>query len=176
VNNPMEMKVDFNESPSIWEATRTCDLACVHCRASAQSWRNPHELSTEEGKRLIDEVAAMNVPVFVLTGGDPLKRRDTFELVEYAASQGVRVSLTPSATPLLTDKAILRLKNSGLARLAISLDGRCRGSQPELSCAGEHSFRRVPGGRSNADQASTRNLGDFQFGGWFDGIASDTHR
>jgi AdoMet-dependent heme synthase len=121
----MDLKIDFNERPFIviWEVTRACDLACVHCRASAQSWRNPLELSTEEGKRLIDEVAALKAPVFVLTGGDPLKRPDTFELVEYAATHGVRVSLTPSATPLLTNAAIDQLKCSGLARLAISLDG-----------------------------------------------------
>jgi radical SAM protein len=121
----MDMQIDFNERPFIviWEVTQACDLACVHCHASAQSWRNPLELSTEEGKRLIDEVAALKVPVFVLTGGDPLKRPDSFDLVEYAASQGVRVSLAPSATPLLTNDAIVRLKRSGLGRLAISLDG-----------------------------------------------------
>jgi radical SAM protein len=121
----MDLKINFDERPFIviWEVTRACDLACVHCRASAQSWRNPLELSTQEGKRLIDEVAALKVPVFVLTGGDPLKRPDTFDLVEYAAAQGIRVSLTPSATPLLTNEAIDRLKRSGLARLAISLDG-----------------------------------------------------
>lgn len=121
----MDMKIDFNERPFIviWEVTQACDLACLHCRASAQCWRNPLELSTEEGKRLIDEVAVLKVPVFVLTGGDPLKRPDIFDLVEYAAARGIRVSLTPSATPLLTNDAITRLKRSGLARLAISLDG-----------------------------------------------------
>jgi radical SAM protein len=135
----MDLTIDFNERPFIviWEVTRACDLACVHCRASAQAWRNPLELSTEEGKRLIDEVAALRVPVFVLTGGDPLKRPDTFELVDYAASLGVRVSLTPSATPLLTEGAIARLKQSGLARLAISLDG----PTAEVHDA----FRKVPG-------------------------------
>ena len=95
----------------------------MHCRACAQPVRNALELNTAEGKRLIDEVAALKAPVFVLTGGDPLKRPDIFDLVEYAARQGVRTSLTPSATPLLTQQAILRLKRCGLARLAISLDG-----------------------------------------------------
>jgi radical SAM protein len=117
--------VDFNERPYIviWEVTQACDLACVHCRASAQPKRSPFELSTEEGKRLIDEVAQMEVPVFVLTGGDPIKRPDLFELIEYAKKLGVRVSLTPSATPLLTRDIVHRLKESGLARLAVSLDG-----------------------------------------------------
>src|SRR5581483_3542344 len=100
--------IDFAERPyiAIWEMTQACDLACVHCRASAQPWRNPLELSTVEGKRLIDEIAAMQVPVFVLTGGDPIKRPDLFELVSYAQQVGVRVSLTPSATPLLTREII----------------------------------------------------------------------
>jgi radical SAM protein len=117
--------VNFDERPfvAIWETTQACDLACVHCRACGQPGRNPLELSTEEAKRLIDEIAAMEVPVFVLTGGDPLKRPDIFELVRYASEHKVRISLTPSATPLLTRENIVQLKDCGLARLAVSLDG-----------------------------------------------------
>lgn len=123
--NPQINTTDFNERPfiAIWEVTQACDLACVHCRASAQPDRNPLELSTEEGKQLIDEIAALQVPVFVLTGGDPIKRPDLFELIGHARSVGVRVSLTPSATPLLTKEIIVRLKEAGLARLALSMDG-----------------------------------------------------
>ena len=104
----VEPQLDFNERPFIviWETTQACDLACVHCRACAQPVRSALELSTDEAKRLIDEVSALKAPVFVLTGGDPLKRPDIFELVEYASSHGVRISLTPSATPLLTQEAI----------------------------------------------------------------------
>jgi radical SAM protein len=122
---PENPAIDFSERPYIviWEVTQACDLACVHCRACAQPRRDPFELSTEEGRRLIDEIAAMHVPVFVITGGDPIKRPDLFELVEYATQVGVRVSLTPSATPLLTREVVHRLKKSGLARLAVSLDG-----------------------------------------------------
>jgi len=121
----MQSQLDFNERPFIviWETTQACDLACLHCRACAQPLRSAFELSTAEAKRLIDEVAALKAPVFVLTGGDPLKRPDIFELVQYASDISVRISLTPSATPLLTREAILRLKQCGLARLAISLDG-----------------------------------------------------
>jgi radical SAM protein len=123
--NPQINAIDFNEKPfiAIWEVTQACDLACVHCRASAQPNRHPMELSTDEGKQLIDQIAAMKVPVFVLTGGDPIKRPDLFELIEHARSGGVRVSLTPSATPLLTRDVVARLKSAGLARLAVSLDG-----------------------------------------------------
>jgi MoaA/NifB/PqqE/SkfB family radical SAM enzyme len=70
--------VGFHERPfiAIWEATQACDLACVHCRASAQPLRSTFELSTAEAQRLIDQIAEMGVPVFVITGGDPLKRPD----------------------------------------------------------------------------------------------------
>jgi radical SAM protein len=85
--------------------------------------RNSGELNTDEAMRLIDEIAEMQAPVFVMTGGDPLKRPDIFELVRHGAKRGVRTSLTPSATPLLTRDAIVMLKEAGLARLAISLDG-----------------------------------------------------
>ena len=131
--------MDFSQTPFIviWEVTQACDLACVHCRASAQSRRHPLELSTAESKKLIAEVAALQAPVFVLTGGDPLKRPDIYELVEYATACGVRTSLTPSATPLLTREALVRLRDCGLARLAISLDG----PTAEIHDA----FRRVPG-------------------------------
>ena len=123
--NPQINTTDFNERPfiAIWEVTQACDLACVHCRASAQPDRNPEELSTVEGKQLIDQIAAMRVPVFVLTGGDPIKRPDLFELIAHARSARVRVSLTPSATPLLTRDVVVRLKEAGLARLAVSMDG-----------------------------------------------------
>lgn len=130
---------NFDERPfiAIWETTQACDLACVHCRACAQPLAHPLELSTVEARRLIDEIAAMQVPVFVLTGGDPLKRSDIFELVAYASDHKVRISLTPSATPLLTRDNIVRLKECGLARLAVSLDGP--------SAAVHDAFRRVPG-------------------------------
>ena len=125
--NPLIQTIDFNERPfiAIWEGTQACDLACVHCRASAQPDRHPMELSTEEGKHLIDQISTLQVPVFVLTGGDPLKRPDLFDLIRHANTVGVRVSLTPSATPLLTREMVIRLKKSGLARLAVSMDGAC---------------------------------------------------
>jgi radical SAM protein len=135
----LQPNINFDERPFlvIWETTQACDLACVHCRACAQPARNPLELSTDEAKRLINEVAALETPVFVLTGGDPLKRPDVYDLVECATSEKVRISLTPSATPLLTREAIAELKRRGLARLAISLDG------PDAVT--HDNFRRVPG-------------------------------
>jgi radical SAM protein len=136
-----------NDQPFIviWETTRACDLACVHCRASAQPRRSPLELSTVEGESLIRQVRELRVPVFVLTGGDPLKRPDIFDLVEYSTRIGVRVSLSPSVTPLLTREALEQLKDRGLARLALSLDG----STPEI----HDRFRGVPGSYTRTMQA-----------------------
>lgn len=135
----MSASIDFNVSPFvvIWESTRACDLSCVHCRAAAQPRRSQFELTTEEGYKLIDDIALLKPRVFVITGGDPLKREDTYDFIEYAKSRGLEPSLTPSATPLLTDGAIARMKRRGLARLAISLDA----SRADL----HDEFRRVPG-------------------------------
>jgi radical SAM protein len=131
------MRYDDRPFIAIWEVTQACDLVCAHCRACAQPQRDPEELSTAEAFQLIDEIAALQVPVFVISGGDPLKRPDIYEIVEYATRRGVRASLTPSATPLLTREAIGKLKERGLVRLAVSLDG---------STAAIHdAFRGVPG-------------------------------
>ena len=116
---------DFNEVPFIviWELTRACELHCLHCRAEAQTMRNPYELSTAEGKALIDDIADMEYPMLVFTGGDPLMRTDVFELAEYAVGKGVRVSMTPSATPNVTKEAMQKAKDAGLSRWAFSIDG-----------------------------------------------------
>lgn len=118
-------RVDFDQSPFlvIWETTRACDLVCKHCRAEAVPSRDPRELSTSEAMRLMDELCRFGRPLFVLTGGDPLKRPDVVELVEYGTRQGLRVAMTPSGTPLMTPEVLARLRRAGLSRLAISLDG-----------------------------------------------------
>jgi AdoMet-dependent heme synthase len=130
---------DFDARPMlvIWEMTQACDLKCAHCRANSRPHRHPLELSTAEAFHLIDQIADMHVPLFVLTGGDPLKRPDLMPIVQYACRRGVRTSLTPSTTPLLVRNAIFDLKAGGLMRLALSLDG----STAEL----HDGFRGVPG-------------------------------
>jgi radical SAM protein len=112
----------------IWEMTQACDLKCMHCRASARPRRHDLELSTAQAFNLVNQVADMRVPMFVLTGGDPIKRPDLQAIVQYARHRSVKTSLTPSATPLLTREAVFELKASGLMRLALSLDG----STPQL--------------------------------------------
>src|SRR6478736_6855997 len=115
----------FEDRPfiTIWETTRACDLVCKHCRADACKDRDPAELTTAQGKRLLDDLAAGGVPLVVLTGGDPAKRQDLVELVAHGTSRGISMALTPSATPLVTDELIRELAGAGLTRLAISIDG-----------------------------------------------------
>lgn len=122
---PDFLKVDFDQSPFIviWEMTQACDLACVHCRALAQPHRNPLELSFDEGRELIDQICEFGSPLLVLTGGDPIKRPDVYDLITYACDRGLRVAMTPSGTPLMTREVVARLKEVGLSRLAVSLDG-----------------------------------------------------
>jgi radical SAM protein len=118
---------DFERSPFIviWEVTRACALACVHCRAEAIPRRNAGELTFTEGYGLIRDIAGFGEPppFLVFTGGDPLWRRDIYDLVTCAAARGLRPSLTPSGTAALTPEKLQRLKQSGVARLAVSLDG-----------------------------------------------------
>lgn len=122
---PPLAEVDFDQTPFlvIWEMTQACDLACLHCRASAVPRRDPRELSTHEARRLIDTVGRFGRPLFVLTGGDPLKRPDTVALVRYGAAAGLRMAMTPSGTPLMTPEILAELRDAGLVRLAVSLDG-----------------------------------------------------
>ncbi len=131
--------MNFDQSPLlvIWEVTQACDLACVHCRASAQPLRNPRELTTEQGYRLLDEIRSFGEPLMVFTGGDPLKRPDLYDLIRYSVKIGLRTNVTPSATPLLTEEAIDGFKSAGVARMAISLDG------PDA--ATHDDFRGIPG-------------------------------
>ncbi|WP_337845470.1 TIGR04053 family radical SAM/SPASM domain-containing protein [Thermus sp.] len=117
---------DFARYPYLvaWEVTNACLLACRHCRASAAPHPLPGELSTEEGLRLIEEVATYRPkPLLLLTGGDPLARADLFLLIGRARELGFKVGLTPAATPLLTREMVARLKEAGVTRLALSLDG-----------------------------------------------------
>lgn len=136
---PALTDIDFDLSPFTvaWEITQACALACVHCRASAQPRRDPRELTTEEGFKLIDQIVEMGNPILVVTGGDPLMRRDVFDLIRHAAQRGLRVSLSPSATALLTRSNLQKAKDAGVVRIHLSLDG----STPEIHDA----FRQVNG-------------------------------
>ncbi len=118
-------QLDFDRAPFTiaWELTRACAYACVHCRADAQHQRDPRELDTAEGRHLIDQLASFQTePILVLTGGDPLMRRDALELAAYANDRGLRVSLTPTATALPTEKRMRQALAAGVRRVAYSVD------------------------------------------------------
>lgn len=131
---------DFAHSPLVvfYETTQACDLVCQHCRACAQTRPHPGQLSNRESRQLLDQFAEFpKPPMVVLTGGDPLKRADIFDLVEYGTKAGLNMSITPSATPLVTPEALARLRDAGIARVAVSLDG--------ADAATHDAFRGVPG-------------------------------
>jgi radical SAM protein len=116
----------FDHAPFVvvWESTRACDLVCKHCRADSQVQSDPNQLSTTEIQGVLEHVRSeFGQVLLVVTGGDPLKRPDIFTILRYAADLGLRVAVTPSATPLLTDEAVGRFRDAGVQRLAISLDG-----------------------------------------------------
>ncbi|WP_238881678.1 putative heme d1 biosynthesis radical SAM protein NirJ1 [Clostridium sp. YIM B02551] len=106
----------------VWNCTRTCNLKCVHCYASSDNKKYDGELSTEEGKRFIDELDEFRVPVILFSGGEPLLREDLFELVQYANKYKIRSTISTNGT--LIDKEIAtKIKNSGVGYVGISLDG-----------------------------------------------------
>jgi AdoMet-dependent heme synthase len=118
---------DLSQRPFmvIWETTQACDLACKHCRAESQPEHHPGALSFTEGKYLVDQVIDLGKPhpLFILTGGDPFKRADIFDLTAYAAGRGLPVALSPSGTPLLNAENLDRLKQEGCKAISLSLDG-----------------------------------------------------
>lgn len=119
------LTIDFEQNPFIviWETTRACALKCTHCRAEAIDHRNPGELTTEQAFLLLDEIRRFGKPLVVLTGGDPLRRPDAKEIVDYGTRIGLHVAMTPSGTAEVTPKDLEDLRANGLARLAVSLDG-----------------------------------------------------
>lgn len=120
-----------------WETTAGCNLHCIHCRRiEVADQLTPHDLSTEEAFRFIDDVAAIGAPVFVLSGGEPLMRPDIFEIARYATDAGLPVALATNGT-LIDDVMAARIKASGVKRVSISFDG--------ADAATHDAFRGLPG-------------------------------
>lgn len=117
---------DLDRDPVVifWEVTRACALRCEHCRAQAQPKRHPLELDTAEAFRVMDELSEFDTPpIVVLSGGDPFMRRDIFDIAEYGISKGLTVSLSPSATALVTRDRLAKLVDISVRRVSFSLDG-----------------------------------------------------
>ena len=128
-----------------WEVTRSCNLACKHCRAEAHPDPYPGEFSTEEAKALIDTFPQVGNPIIIFTGGDPMMRPDVYELVAYAHNKGLTCAFSPNGT-LITPELARKIKEAGVNRCSISIDGADAASHDE--------FRGVPG----AFEASMRGI------------------
>jgi len=119
-----------------WEVTRSCNLSCVHCRASAEKGPYAGELSAEQGKKLLEEIAAFSKPVIILTGGEPLLREDIYELAAHGDGLGLRMVLATNGT-LVTEESARQMREAGIQRVSISLDG------PDADS--HDAFRQMPG-------------------------------
>jgi len=124
-----------------WEVTRSCNLACGHCRASALRGPYEGELDTEKCKQILNEIAAVGKPVIILTGGEPLLRPDICEIAAYGDRKGFRMVLATNGT-LVTETVAENLIRSGIRRVSVSIDG------PEAES--HDAFRGVPGAFAGA--------------------------
>lgn len=134
----MSDMTETNPAPHIvaWESTAACNLACVHCRASARTSPADGELTTQEACNLIDQLAELGRPILVISGGEPLMRPDIYEVAAYGTERGLRVAVSPNGT-LLTAEAVGNLIRAGVRRISVSIDG---------STAARHdAIRGVPG-------------------------------
>ncbi|RJP71718.1 MAG: heme b synthase [Candidatus Abyssobacteria bacterium SURF_17] len=124
-----------------WEITRSCNLACIHCRASAERGPYPNELTTDECKKVLDEIASFSDPIIIFTGGEPLLRPDIFDILRYG--QGLGLKMTMAVNGLLLDEATARrLVEHGIQRISISIDG--------ATAETHDAFRNVPGAFAGA--------------------------
>ena len=106
----------------IWNATRRCNLSCMHCYSDSHDRAYPGELTTEEGRALLDDLASFGAPTVIFSGGEPLIRPDVFELAQYATDRGLRAVLSTNGT-LITEDVARRLRQVGFAYVGVSLDG-----------------------------------------------------
>ncbi len=106
----------------VWNITRGCNLKCVHCYNDSGSRKADDELSTQEAKEVLDDLARFGVPSVLFSGGEPLTRKDLFELIDYAGQLGLRTVISTNGTLINSDTAAL-LKSHGISYVGISLDG-----------------------------------------------------
>jgi len=154
---PWTIRTDLSEAPIFvcWETTKSCLLACRHCRAKAIRKPLPGELSHEQGLQLIDQLVEFDepYPALLLTGGDPLMRSDFYDLIQYAKSRGIYVAIAASVTPKLNQDSISKMKGLDVDIISVSLDGATPATHDKL--------RGVPGTYNATMQAleNARELG-----------------
>ena len=141
---------EFKPRLIFWEVTKGCNLRCIHCRATATELMSPTDLPTAKALDIIKQIADFGNPILVLSGGEPLYRRDIFELAEYGTSLGLRMALATNGT-LVTKDVAEKVKHAGIKRVSISLDGS--------DAATHDSFRGIPGA-FDAAVYGMRNLQD----------------
>lgn len=127
-----------------WEVTRSCPLACKHCRAAAQPTPYAGEFTTDEGRRLLDNIASFARPTMILTGGEPMLRTDIYDLAAHARGLGLPVVMAPCGM-FVNDESVARMIQAGISCISISIDG----ATPETHDA----FRGVPGAYDSAIRA-----------------------
>ncbi|MFC2014754.1 radical SAM protein [Chloroflexota bacterium] len=119
------LRYDKNEAPKpvvVWNCTRQCNLKCIHCYASANSHRSQDEMDTAAGEAFIRDLVDFGIPVLLFSGGEPLLRKDFFQLAGLAKESGLRVALSTNGT-IISEKMGSDIKNIGFAEVGISLDG-----------------------------------------------------
>lgn len=119
-----------------WETTRACNLVCKHCRAEAVPDAHPDQLTRAEAFKLIDSFPATGSPIVIFTGGEPMLRPDIYDLIDRVKSVGLTSAFSPNGT-LITPESASRLKEAGVDRCSISIDG--------ADAAAHDAFRGVPG-------------------------------
>jgi radical SAM protein with 4Fe4S-binding SPASM domain len=129
-------KKEYTPRLIFWEVTKGCNLRCIHCRATATELMSPADLPTGKALNIISQIAKFANPILVLSGGEPLYRQDIFQLAEYATSLGIRTALATNGT-LVTKEVAEKIKNAGIKRVSISLDG--------ADAITHDTFRGIPG-------------------------------
>lgn len=114
-----------------WETTRRCNLSCVHCRAAAEDHFYENELDTNAAMKLMDQIREVGQPIIILTGGEPLLRADIFDIAAYGTKIGLRMVMAPNGT-LITQENARKMKESGIKRISISLDGSTKESHDKF--------------------------------------------
>lgn len=130
------MKEEFVPKWIAWEVTQKCNLKCVHCRCSSDEASSEGDFSTEEGKKLLTEIAEFSKPVVVLSGGEPLMRKDIFELADFGSSLGLRMCMATNGA-LVDDEMCRKMREVDIKMVSLSLDGS--------SAAVHDDFRQCPG-------------------------------